>query len=63
MVFTDIAGNIASYIMIGITCLILSYVTIMDNNNSTPAPITQSVYNQPNLGGSKKKTLRKTEKP
>ena len=83
MVFTDIAGNIknfasyqmtvhgvpiASYIMIGITCLILSYVTIMDNSNNysivTPAPITQPVYNQPppNFGGSKKKTLRKNGK-
>ena len=57
---------IVTYIMIGITCLILSYVTIMDNSNNysivTPAPITQSVYNQPNLGGSNKKTLRKNGK-
>lgn len=59
---------IVTYIMIGITCLILSYVTIMDNSNNynttTPAPITQPVYNQPppNFGGSKKKTLRKNGK-
>ena len=57
---------IISYIMIGITCLILSYVTIMDNTNNyniaTPAPIIQPVYNQPNLGGSNKKTLRKNGK-
>ena len=57
---------IVTYIMIGITCLILSYVTIMDNSNNynTATPITQPVYNQPppNFGGSKKKTLRKNGK-
>ena len=60
---------IVTYIMIGITCLILSYVTIMDNSNNyntaPPAPIIQPVYNQPpppNFGGSKKKTLRKNGK-